>query len=80
MSKTIIILLAFILHSICCLIIYYIMYRYLIRKWIKEYNKSYLNINDEYYKLKQSGYVYPSMGLASADRVHQLTGKSKLSK
>ena len=56
------------------------MYRYLIRKWIKEYNKSYLNINDEYYKLKQSGYVYPSMGLASADRVHELTGKSKLSK
>ena len=29
------------------------MYRYLIRKWIKEYNKSYLNINDEYYKQQQ---------------------------
>ena len=53
MSKTTIILLAFILYSICCLIIYYAMYKYLIRKWIKEYNKSYPNINDEYYKLKQ---------------------------
>ena len=54
MSKTTIILLAFILYSICCLIIYYAMYKYLIRKWIKEYNKSYPNINEEYYKLKQT--------------------------
>ena len=53
MSKTFIILLAFIIYSICCLIIYYAMYKYLIRKWIKEYNKSYPNINNEYYKQRQ---------------------------
>mgnify|MGYP003639026284 FL=1 len=29
------------------------MYKYLIRKWIKEYNKSYPNINEEYYKQRQ---------------------------
>ena len=36
---------------------------------------------EELYEIaKQGGYVFPSMGLALADRVHELTGKSKLSK
>ena len=63
MSTTFIILLGFILHSICCLIIYYAMYKYLIRKWIKEYNKSYPNINEEYYKQRQEMKIKYQRGL-----------------